>query len=315
MRSLLATNLLQGCWLLTVVCGCSLCWNDCGGEEPGPISIVDTHVHLWDVNRRDGLGWIAKDNRTLNRSFLPELHKPIAKANGVRAVIVVQAGQSLDDNQWNLDITAPDRHLYRGVVGNLSKVIGAVDFAPLFEKLCRDDRYVGYRLSGRYRKSFDDEFFDHLRLTAEKGRAVDFLLGEYSLDDVVEIGLRVPNLKIMLDHFGNVELKAGSLDPVWIGKLRAAAKNPKVYCKVSALYGRVREQPAPRNLAFYEPILDLAVDVFGEDRIVFGSDWPVSEMTGDYASVVKLTKDYFDRKPRTVAEKTFALNALRFYGI
>lgn len=286
-------------------------------ETQYALPIVDTHVHLWDIERRDGLGWIAADNKVLNKSFLPKDHRPLAIANGVRAVVVVQAGQSLLDNQWNLDITARDKDLYRGVVGNLSKVIGTEEFPPLFEKLCRDERYVGYRLSGRYQKELTDDFYRHLELTAEAGRTVDLLLNnnEYSLADVTEICRRVPKLKIILDHFGNVELTDQPLDQQWVDRLKAVAKHPNVYCKVSALYGRVKKQPAPKSLDFYKPILDLAVESFGEDRIVFGSDWPVSESTADYTAVVELVKEYFAGQGKAVSSKVFRQNAMKFYGL
>jgi L-fuconolactonase len=284
------------------------------GDAPA-IPITDCHVHLWDTGRPEGIGWIAKDNKTLFRSFLPEHHEPIAKANGVRAVVLVQAGQSLPDNQWNLDITAHNKSLYRGLVGNLSKVIGTDDFKPLFEKLCKDERYVGYRLSGRYEEELTEAFYRDLQLTAERGKTVDFLVGGYSLEDATAIAKRVPKLKIILDHFGNVELDGGPLDPAWVEQMRAAAKNPNVYCKVSALYGRVKKQPAPKEPAYYKPVLDLAFECFGEDRLVYGSDWPVTRTTGDYASVVALTKAYFEAKGRRVSEKLFHENAAAFYGV
>lgn len=286
-------------------------------KKPAALPVVDTHVHLWDIDRRDGLGWIAADNKVLNKSFLPKDHKPLAAANGVRAVVVVQAGQHLADNQWNLDVTAKEKDLYRGVVGNLSKVIGTDEFAPLFEKLCKDERYVGYRLSGRHQKTLTDDFFRHLELTAKAGRTVDLLLSdkEYSLDDAAEIARRVPKLKLVLDHFGNVELNDRPLDPEWVRRFKAVAKHPNVSCKVSALYGRVKRQPAPKELDFYKPILDLAVEAFGEDRIVFGSDWPVSETTADYAAVIDLVKGYFAAKGQGVSNKVFCRNAAKFYGI
>jgi L-fuconolactonase len=62
-------------------------------------------------------------------------------------------------------------------------------------------------------------------------------------------------------------------------------------------------------------VLDLAYESFGEDRIIFGSDWPVTERTGDYASVLRLTRAYFDAKGRGVSEKLFSKNAIRFYRI
>ncbi len=286
-------------------------------KKPAALPVVDTHVHLWDIERRDGLGWIATDNKVLFKSFLPKDHKPLAEANGVRAVVVVQAGQSLPDNQWNLDATAKDKDLYRGVVGNLSKVIGTDDFAPLFEKLCKDERYVGYRLSGRYQKELTEDVFRHLEQTAKAGRTVDLLASdkEYSLDDAAEIARRVPKLKVILDHFGNVELTDKPLAEGWVKRFRAVAKQPNVCCKVSALYGRVKKQPAPKELDFYKPVLDLAVEAFGEDRLVFGSDWPVSEATTDYAAVLDLVKGYFADKGQAVSNKVFCQNAAKFYGI
>ncbi|MCE9518230.1 MAG: amidohydrolase [Verrucomicrobia bacterium] len=170
-------------------------------------------------------------------------------------------------------------------------------------------------LSGRYQKILADAFFQDLQYTAEKGRVVEFLVGEYTFEDIGEIARRVPGLRIILDHLGTVTLDGAPLDPEWIKKLRAVAQNKNVFCKVSALYGRVKQQPAPMDISFYAPVIDLVFDCFGEDRLIYGSDWPVSEATGDYASVVKLTKTYFDRKGRAVSEKLFHKNASAFYRV
>ncbi len=277
--------------------------------------IIDCHVHLWTLARPAGITWIKKDDPVLHRDFLPRDHEPIAKANGVTGVVLVQAGQSLPDNQWNLDVTAHNPKLYRGLVGNLSEAIGTDAFAPLFTSLCKDPRYLGYRLSGRYQDELGPAFYRDLELTAKAGKSVDFLIGGYSLKDVDTIARRVPGLRIILNHFGNVRLDGKPLDPAWVADFRAAAKHPNVHCKVSALYGRVEKQPAPKDLDFYRPILDLAFDAFGEDRLVFGSDWPVTETTGDYASVLALTRAYFDAKGPTVSGKVFHRNATAFYVI
>jgi L-fuconolactonase len=277
--------------------------------------VIDTHVHLWHLDRPEGIYWIKKDNETLFRSFMPKDHEPIATANGVDGVVVVQAGQHLPDNQWNLDVTEHNKTLYRGVVGNLSKVIGTDDFQPLFDQLCKDERYVGYRLSGREGAGLNEEFFRDLKRTAKRGRTVDFLIGNYSLREVGMIAKRVPELKIILDHFGNVVLDGKLLDPKWVADFRAVAKHANVVCKVSALFGRAKKQPAPLEPKFYEAILNLSFECFGEARLVFGSDWPVTRMTGDYASVLKLTRSYFDEKGEGIQRKVFSENARKFYGV
>lgn len=277
--------------------------------------VIDCHVHLWTLERPAGIYWIKPENHHLLRDFLPKHHEPIVEANGVDGIVLVQAGQSLPDNQWNLDISAHNKTLYRGVVGNLSEVIGTDDFAPLFQQLCEDPRYVGYRLSGRPREELDEAFFRDLELTAKAGKSVDFLTGSYPLQDVEKIAKRVPDLRIIVDHFGGVTLSDEPLSAEWIADFRSLAKQPNVFCKVSALYGRVKEQPAPTQLDFYRPILDLAWECFGEDRLIYGSDWPVTRTTANYASVLELTRSYFLKKGPQACAKLFHENAERFYRV
>jgi L-fuconolactonase len=277
--------------------------------------VIDCHVHLWDLSRPAGLSWIKKDDAVLYRNMLPADFEKVAKANGVTGVVLVQAGQSLPDNQWNLDITAHNPTLFRGLVGNLSEVIGTEKFAPLFEQLCKDPRYLGYRLSGRYQEGLSEALYRDLERTAAAGKSVDFLVGGYSFAEIETIAKRVPNLRIILNHFGGIRLTGEPLDPAWVKDFRSVAQQKNVYCKVSALYGRVEKQPAPKELGFYQPILDLAFECFGEDRLVYGSDWPVTEATGDYASVLALTRSYFDQKGKDVSEKLFHRNAEKFYAI
>lgn len=277
--------------------------------------VIDCHVHLWDLSRPAGLSWIKKDDPVLYKNMLPADFEKVAKANGVTGVVLVQAGQSLPDNQWNLDITAHNPALFRGLVGNLSEVIGTDAFAPLFEQLSKDPRYLGYRISGRYQQGLSDAFYRDLKRTAAAGKSVDFLAGGFSLSEIATIAKQVPDLRIIVNHFGSVRLNGQALDAAWVKDFRAVAQQPNVYCKVSALYGRFEKQPAPKELSAYEPVLDLAFECFGEDRLVFGSDWPVTEATGDYASVLALTRAYVDKKGKEVREKLFHRNAEKFYAI
>ena len=275
--------------------------------------IIDTHVHLWDTSRPE-MTW-PRAGHALFKPFLPPQHEPICAANDVTGVVVVLSGQALVDNQWNLDVTAHNPTLYRGVVGNMSKAIGTDEFAPLFRRLCDDPRYLGYRLSGRYQDEFSEAFWRDLKLTAEMGKTLDVLCGSYSLADVDEIARRLPELRIIINHFGNIKLSDEPLDPAWIASFRQLAQRPNVHCKFSAFYGRFQEQPAPKTPEAYQTIVDLAFECFGEDRLIYGSDWPVTTQTGDYASVLALTRSFLANKSSAVARKVLHDNAVRVYRL
>jgi L-fuconolactonase len=279
------------------------------------IPIIDCHVHFWDTNRPEPISWPRKEQTQLYRPYLPADYELASASSVVKAVVVVQSGQTIGDNQWNLDVMKENPEMYQGLVGNLSTVIGTNDFNNLFEQLCQDKAYVGYRLSGKYQDGLSDALFRDLEITAKKGKTVDFLVGGYSFADISIIAQRNPTLKIMLNHFAGVKLNGEPLKADWIKEFREIAKHPNVYCKVSALYGRFETSPAPKDLPPYQEILDLTYNTFGEDRMVYGSDWPVSNLTDNYESLVNLTKSYFDNKGQSVCEKLFYKNAIRFYGI
>ena len=286
----------------------------CQSEQGKQIPIVDCHVHLWDTRRPEGISWPRPEHKKIYRPFLPEHISSIAKANNVRGIVAMQSGQTTGDNQWNLDIIEKDP-LFKGVIGNLSKVIGTDEFKPLFFELCKNKKYLGYRLSGKYKDGLSEELFRDLKETAAKGKAVDFLVGSYSFKDIAIIAERVPDLRIMLNHLGGVSLNGKPLDKDWVKEFTGMAKHKNIHCKISALFGRFKVQPAPQNLSAYTEILDLAFSAFGEDRLIYSSDWPVTEQTGDYTSVVKLTRSYLLPKGEAIARKVFFENAVRFYKI
>lgn len=278
------------------------------------VPIIDCHVHLWDTRRPEGISWPRPEHKDLYRPYLPEHISAIAKANGVKGIVAMQSGQTIGDNQWNLDIIEQDP-LFKGVVGNLSKVIGTKEFKPLFLKLCENKKYLGYRLSGKYQDGLSDALIEDLKLTAKMGKSVDFLVGGYSFKDIAVLAEKVPDLRILMDHIGGIQLDGKPLDQKWVAEFKNMGRHKNVYCKVSALFGRFKKQPAPTDLKYYKEAIDLAVDTFGIDRLVYSSDWPVTELTGDYTSVVKLTKSYFMPMEHDAAYKVFYLNALKFYRV
>lgn len=285
-----------------------------GCSPVADVPVIDCHVHLYDTTRPEGLTWPTPEQTILYRPHLPEHIIPIAQKNNVRGLVAMQAGQTLGDNQWNLDIIA-GQPLFKGVIGNLSTVISTDEFKDVFLKLCENPQYLGYRLSGKYQDEFTPEFFRDLRLTAEMGKPIDVLLVNYTLDDVATIAREVPDLRIMIDHIGNIRVNEKPFSEEWVAAFKRLGEFPNVFCKISGLYSLYGTHPAPRELSAYRPAIDLAVETFGFDRLIFSSDWPVTEQSADYTAVINLFKSYFQPLGKDVLHKVLYGNAATFYRI
>lgn len=125
----------------------------------------------------------------------------------------------------------------------------------------------------------------------------------------------VPKLRIVVDHIGNPQIDGRAPNADWMLLLRAAAKHKNVYCKVSGLVeatGR-NDGTAPRDPNFYRPTLNALFDIFGEDRLIYGSNWPVCEHFAPLETVQRIALDYFTGKGSRALRKVFSENARRAY--
>jgi predicted TIM-barrel fold metal-dependent hydrolase len=133
---------------------------------------------------------------------------------------------------------------------------------------------------------------------------------------VDSLAKRVPDLTIVLNHIGNVAITSQAPPEAWKVAMRAAGKHPNVYCKISALVeGAAKDgKKAPSELEFYRPTLDVVWDAFGEDKVIYGSNWPVCEFAADYPTVQRLSMDYVAQKGPEALKKFCASNASKAYG-
>ena len=128
---------------------------------------------------------------------------------------------------------------------------------------------------------------------------------------MLTISDRVPNLRIVLDHLPNFAPTPAER-PVYDAALKEFAKRPQIYVKLSAIIRRV-DGNVSTDVNSYRDTLDLLVATFGEDRILFGSDWPNSDGVAPIDHVFRVAKEYFASKPRPVAEKYFWRNSVAAY--
>jgi L-fuconolactonase len=271
---------------------------------PMPAHIIDTHIHLYDPARPEGVPWPSKTDPVLFRPVLPAEFRALARAHGVAAAVVVEASPWVEDNRWLLDLVRGDA-LFPAVVGNLAP--GTPDFATHLARFAADPRFVGIRAKPK----LDDKTMADLRLLAERGKSLD-VLGP-NLEDVAELARRLPTLTIVLDHLAGGQADGRAPDPGWTSKLRAAAAHPNVFCKLSGLDQQAGLRPAPASLEHYRPLLDVLWAAFGEDRLIYGSNWPVTLLRTDPGTHQGWVLDYVRPRGQAALDKVFWRNALRAY--
>jgi|TARA_B100000959_G_scaffold260777_1_gene297629 L-fuconolactonase len=285
-------------------------------QKSADIPIIDTHIHLYDTNRPQGLPWPPKDDKVLYRPVLTEHFDKVSDENGINATVIVEASKWIPDNQWVLDLVKHDPDRYIGLVGSLE--IGTPDFKKHLTELSKDVRFVGVRMRER---PGGDGFFKNeavwsdLQLLSDMNQTLDVLMFQYSLDDVDMISRRLPKVKILINHVAGADIEGKPVDPKWVAAVQKVARNPNVHCKISGLFQQSHRQPSPKNLSFYKPELDVLWGGFGEDRLIYGSNWPVTMRGGTYGEYLAVVKGFFADKSRTAQEKFFFKNALKFYGL
>jgi len=284
--------------------------------EAAPIPIIDTHIHLFDPTRPQGVPWPEKSDAILYQPALPDRYRRITKGLGVVGAIEVEASPWLEDNQWVLDIAAKDAILV-GTVGDLGP--GQAEFRKNLERFHRNPLFRGIRYGNLWNRDFRGqlsrpEFIADLRVLAEAGLELDSANPDPALiEDLVRLTDRVPSLRVVLDHLPQLDPPAETrARSAYESNLRELGKRPQVYVKVSEVLRRVGGR-VQADLSFYRPRLDQIWEIFGEDRLLYGSDWPNSDKWGSYPQVLSVVREYFHGKGRAVAEKFFWRNSVAAY--
>jgi L-fuconolactonase len=242
---------------------------------------------------------------------LPEHYKALAVPQGVTGTVIVEASEWVEDNKWILNIAANEPFIV-GFVGNLQ--LGSEDFGKNLARFSADPLFRGIRPRGSSIKNIEQSpALADIEKLAAKDMELDLLLGPEGLPDVAALAKRIPELRIVINHIAGVRIDGKSPDPVWVEGMQMAAEHPNVYCKVSGLVETTQNKPAPAGVGYYMPTLDVLWKAFGEDRLVYGSNWPVSERFADYATVQKIVMEYFKGKGEEATEKYFWKNSKAVY--
>lgn len=281
--------------------------------------IVDAHHHLWDLKVRAQEWLRAPELKPIWRDFPVEELEPEARASGVDLTILVQAAASVDETREFLAFAACNK-LIAGVVGWTD--LTAEDPAARLDAL--RNAPGGHMLKG-IRHLVQDEpdpawltrtdVQRGLRAVAEAGLPYDLLVRPAQARAALAAVRAVPELTFVLDHLGKPPIAdaASSPDPHWATWLRELAAERNVVCKLS---GMITEADWNTwTIGDLEPYVRTALDAFGPDRVMFGSDWPVCLLAGTYTEVFESARTLTDDLGEDDRAAVFGGTAARVYGL
>jgi len=274
--------------------------------------IVDAHVHFYDPSRPQGVPWPAPSETALYQPTYPARYLESVRPLAVDGVVVVEASPWLEDNLWLLRV-GDDHPLVMGVVGNIPP--GHPDFRAAVGRFSRHPLFRGIRIgSGSLPRLLDNaQMFADLKFLAGSDLALDILLsGSPVFDEIARLSGLLPDLRIVLGHLPIAAPAGETARAKFQEGLRGLARCPKVYGKVSGVARRVDGQ-VPADAAFYKPALDELWEIFGPERVIYASNWPVSDLVAPYATIFRIVRDYLAPKDRETVDRFFWKNSLAAY--
>lgn len=272
---------------------------------------LDAHQHFWRYDAAE-YPWIPAAT-PLHRDWLPADLAKVQGPLGLEGSIAVQARQTVAESDWLLGLADADPRV-KAVVGWVD--LRSPDVEADLARLSRHPRFAGVRHV--VQAEVDDRFMMGTEFVRGIGQLASFhltydiLIIPKQLPAAIELANRFPGQPFVLDHIAKPLIKAGIVEP-WREQIRELAKAPHVLCKVSGMVTEADE--GNWKAGDFTPYLDVVFEAFGEDRVMFGSDWPVCLLAGSYERVFKLVDDYAARFSATAREKLFGGNAARFYGV
>jgi L-fuconolactonase len=275
---------------------------------------VDAHQHFWNLERV-AYPWLSGADGPIFRTIeAPELEPQLREA-GMDRTVLVQAANSAEDTAYMLEVA--DRYEWVGGVVGWVPLCDPDEAGRQLERLCRHPKFKGVRHLIHNEADPDwvvqDRVLAGLQVLASFGLPFDVVaVFPHHLRHVPTLAERVPGLRMVIDHLAKPPIRTREMEP-WAGQLAAAAAYPQVYAKVSGL--NTAADWETWGAADLLPYVEHALDVFGPGRLMFGSDWPVLTLAGDYARVWRETLAVL--APLGVQERSQILGATaaRFYGL
>lgn len=273
---------------------------------------IDSHQHFW-VYDKERHSWIDDSMQACQQDFLPAHLQPILQQNGIEGCVAVQVDQTEADNDFTLNL-AENNSFIKGIVGWVDLQADNIEERLQYYsqiKLMKGFRHI---LQGEPDDKFmlNAKFMYGISLLNKYGFSYDILIKPNHLPYTKELVAAFPNQQFVIDHLAKPFIKTGEIDG-WKEGIQEMAAYQNVSCKVS---GMVTEADwANWKPEDFTPYLDVVFNTFGVNRIMYGSDWPVCNLAGGYAGVLRGIENYISRLTQNEQELFWAKNVIEFYRL
>jgi L-fuconolactonase len=273
--------------------------------------MIDAHQHFWKYDPTKH-GWITDEMSVIRRDLQPADLKPLLESNHIEGSVVVQVDQT-EDETLSLVALANQYDFIKGVVGWID--LRNINLESRLEYFSKLKKLRGFRhiVQGEPPGFLGQpSFIQGVRNLHAFDFTYDLLVYHHQLAEAIGFVSAVPDTKIVIDHLAKPSIITGA-HAEWEKRMRQMAAFPNVSCKVS---GMVTEARWPGwKPSDFTPYLDVVVDAFGTDRLLYGSDWPVCLVAASYDEQFSIVRDYFSGFSSSEKKNILGDNAKRFYNL
>jgi L-fuconolactonase len=287
------------------------------GAVSDAIPVIDAHIHLYDPSRPEGVPWPEKSDSILYKPALPDRYKNVTNGLGICGAIAIECSPWESDNDW-LVKTASSDPVIVGVIGDL--VPGSPSFRKSLDRLAANSLFRGIRYGNLWNRNLSVDmhkpgFIDDLKVLSQAKLVLESANPDGELiSALVRIKDEVPDLTVIADHLPNASTpQTAAAEKEYTQNLERLRESPRVFIKLSEIPVRVNDE-VPLELSFYKDKLNSLWNIFGEDRVLFGSDWPNSDHLASYTATFNLAQRFAASKSKAAEENFFWRNSITAYG-
>jgi L-fuconolactonase len=273
--------------------------------------VVDSHHHFWEIDRFD-YSWMP-DGSPLATDYGPHHLAPLVKAAGVDYTIIVQAVSSPEEARWLLEL-ADQNDFIAGVVGWVDLTDPEVGYT--LDELQHSKYFKGVR---HIWEGEDDPGWivnsgaiNGLHELVRRNLTFDFLAKPVNLPFIPKVMDQVPDLRAVVDHIAKPLIADHVVEP-WLTDMRKVASINGIHCKISGMVTEAEHQNWTAD--DLRPFVHHVLGMFGTDRLMFGTDWPVSTLAAEYQTVTETAREILGSLSPTAKADVFGGTATRFYRL